>query len=68
MAENQTHPGTIDRLYVLNAGIAVAPDRSVYSPGKWKDKQTTLIGSDDKAFSSPVTACLPVTTCQFVIK
>ncbi|QGJ68686.1 N-acyl homoserine lactonase [Planctomycetales bacterium 10988] len=25
---------TIDRLYVLNAGIAIAPDRSVYSPGK----------------------------------
>jgi N-acyl homoserine lactone hydrolase len=36
------HSGTIDRLYVLNAGIAVAPDRSVYSPGKWKGEQITL--------------------------
>jgi N-acyl homoserine lactone hydrolase len=36
------HSGTIDRLYVLNAGIAVAPDRSVYSPRKWQGEQITL--------------------------
>lgn len=34
--------GTIDRLYVLNGGIAVAPDRSVYSPGRWKGEQVAL--------------------------
>jgi len=36
------HSGTIDRLYVLNAGLAVAPDRSVYSPGRWVGEQVTL--------------------------
>jgi glyoxylase-like metal-dependent hydrolase (beta-lactamase superfamily II) len=33
---------TIDRLYVLNAGFAVQPDRSVYTPGKWQGEQITL--------------------------
>jgi N-acyl homoserine lactone hydrolase len=33
---------SIDRLYVLNAGIAVAPDRSVYSPGIGIGEQITL--------------------------
>ena len=37
---NQTR--IIDRLYVLNAGVAVQPDRSVYTPGKWKGEQITL--------------------------
>jgi N-acyl homoserine lactone hydrolase len=36
------HAGTIDRLYVLNGGIAVAPDRSVYSPGRWMGEQISL--------------------------
>ena len=41
--EKQNLPGTIDRLYVLDGGIAIAPDRSVYSPGKAKqDEQITL--------------------------
>lgn len=34
MTEHTRNAGTIDRLYALDAGIAVAPDRSVYSPGK----------------------------------
>ncbi|WP_315738992.1 MULTISPECIES: N-acyl homoserine lactonase family protein [unclassified Bradyrhizobium] len=34
--------GTIDRLYVLDAGLAVAPDRSVYTPGQWEGEQVTL--------------------------
>lgn len=33
---------TIDRLYALNAGIAVAPDRSVYTPGQWQGEPITL--------------------------
>jgi len=37
-----TNFGTIDRLYVLNGGFAVAPDRSVYSPGQWRGEQITL--------------------------
>jgi len=40
--ENARHSGTIERLYVLNAGIAVAPDKSVYSPGNGKGEQITL--------------------------
>jgi N-acyl homoserine lactone hydrolase len=36
------HSGTVDRLYALNGGLAVAPDRSVYSPGKWKGEPITL--------------------------
>src|SRR5690242_18692275 len=32
----------IDRLYALNAGFAVQPDRSVYTPGKWKGEPITL--------------------------
>jgi glyoxylase-like metal-dependent hydrolase (beta-lactamase superfamily II) len=42
VTEEGTQFGTIDRLYVLNGGIAVAPDRSVYSPGKWQGEQVTL--------------------------
>ena len=42
MTKEATNLGTIDRLYVLNGGFAVAPDRSVYSPGKWKGEQITL--------------------------
>lgn len=34
--------GTIDRLYVLDAGKAIAPDRSVYTPGKWQGEPATL--------------------------
>lgn len=33
---------SIERLYVLNAGLAVAPDRSVYTPGRWQGEQVTL--------------------------
>lgn len=29
-------PGTIDRLYLLNGGLAVTPDRSMYTPGRWE--------------------------------
>ncbi len=36
------HTRTIDRLYALNAGLAVQPDRSVYTPGKWKGEPVTL--------------------------
>ncbi|CAA9411523.1 MAG: MBL-fold metallo-hydrolase superfamily [uncultured Phycisphaerae bacterium] len=32
----------MERLYALNAGFAIAPDRSVYSPGKWNGEQVTL--------------------------
>ncbi len=42
MIDNARQPGTIDRLYALNAGLAVAPDRSVYSPGHWEGRQITL--------------------------
>lgn len=34
--------GAIDRLYLLNGGFAIAPDKSVYTPGKWKGEQITL--------------------------
>ncbi len=42
MMENIGPPGTVDRLYALNGGLAVAPDRSVYTPGKWQGEQVTL--------------------------
>jgi N-acyl homoserine lactone hydrolase len=42
MSKNAQQTRTIDRLYVLNAGVAVQPDRSVYTPGKWKGEQITL--------------------------
>lgn len=42
MTEDPKPPGAIDRLYALNGGFAVAPDRSAYSPGKWKGEQVTL--------------------------
>jgi N-acyl homoserine lactone hydrolase len=42
MTGDTRHPGTIDRLYDLNAGLAVAPDRSVHSPGGWNGEQITL--------------------------
>ena len=35
-------PNIIDKLYPLNGGLAVAPDRSVYTPGKWKGEQITF--------------------------
>ncbi|MDO1451554.1 N-acyl homoserine lactonase family protein [Rhodocytophaga aerolata] len=34
--------GAIDRLYLLNGGFAIAPDKSMYTPGKWKGEQITL--------------------------
>ncbi|QHT71996.1 N-acyl homoserine lactonase family protein [Rhodocytophaga rosea] len=34
--------GAIERLYLLNGGFAIAPDKSVYTPGKWKGEQITL--------------------------
>ncbi len=40
--ENAGQSGTVDRLYALNGGFAVAPDRSVYSPGHWAGEQATL--------------------------
>jgi glyoxylase-like metal-dependent hydrolase (beta-lactamase superfamily II) len=42
MIAGTEHAGTIDRLYVLNGGIAVAPDRSVYSPGRWMGEPISL--------------------------
>ena len=33
---------SIDRLYALNGGLAIAPDRSVYSPGYGEGEQVTL--------------------------
>jgi N-acyl homoserine lactone hydrolase len=42
VTENAGQPGTVDRLYVLDAGIAVAPDRSVYTPGQWQGEPVTL--------------------------
>lgn len=35
-------PSPVDRLYILNAGIAIAPDRSIYTPGRWKGEPVTL--------------------------
>lgn len=32
----------IDRLYALNGGLAVAPDASVYSPGRWRGERVVL--------------------------
>ncbi|MBV8415863.1 MAG: MBL fold metallo-hydrolase [Verrucomicrobia bacterium] len=32
----------IDRLYPLNGGLAVAPDRAVYTPGRWNGEQITF--------------------------
>ena len=34
--------GMVDRLYVLNGGLAVAPDRSGYTPGQGEGDQVTL--------------------------
>jgi N-acyl homoserine lactone hydrolase len=42
MTDTTKQSGTIDRLYALNAGLAVAPDRSVYTPGRWQGQQITL--------------------------
>ncbi len=42
MIEDAKQAGTVDRLYALNAGIAVAPDRSVYSPGYRTGEPVTL--------------------------
>lgn len=40
--ELNSFPSTIDRLYVLDGGLAIAPDRSVYSPGYGIGEQVTL--------------------------
>ncbi|MGD1879071.1 MAG: N-acyl homoserine lactonase family protein [Kiloniellaceae bacterium] len=42
MSQNPTQSGTIQRLYALNAGIAVVPDQSVYSPGYREGEAITL--------------------------
>ena len=42
MKKDAEQSGKIDRLYALNAGLAIAPDRSVYTPGKWVGEQITL--------------------------
>jgi hypothetical protein len=34
--------GMIDRLYALNAGLAIQPDQSVYTPGRWQGASVTL--------------------------
>lgn len=34
--------GAIDRLYLLNGGFSIAPDKSVFTPGKWKGEQITF--------------------------
>ena len=41
-AQKAERSGVVDRLYVLNGGIAVAPDRSVYSPGHWHGEPVSL--------------------------
>lgn len=42
MSAISVHLGTIDRLYMLDGGTAIAPDRSVYTPGKWQGQPVTL--------------------------
>lgn len=42
VSKDAVHSATIERLYVLNGGFAVAPDRSVYSPGMRQGEQVTL--------------------------
>jgi N-acyl homoserine lactone hydrolase len=42
MSKEAKQTRTIDRLYAMNAGFAVQPDRSVYTPGKWIGEQITL--------------------------
>lgn len=42
MSNLGSNSGLIDRLYALNAGLAVAPDASVYTPGKWEGEQIAL--------------------------
>lgn len=42
MSADAGRAGTIERLYALNAGYAVQPDRSVYTPGKWQGEQIIL--------------------------
>lgn len=34
MSDLERPSGFVDRLYALNGGLAVAPDASVYSPGR----------------------------------
>ena len=38
-----TFSGTAEKLYILNGGYAVAPDRSVYSPGKAKKGEQVIL-------------------------
>lgn len=35
-------PATVERLYAINGGLAVAPDRSVYTPGETGGRPVTL--------------------------
>ena len=32
----------VDKLYILDGGLAIAPDQSRYTPGKFKDKPISL--------------------------
>lgn len=41
MTSIQNKAGAVDRLYILNGGFAVAPDRSVYTPGEGAGEQIT---------------------------
>ena len=42
MTERAAPQGFIERLYPINGGLAVAPDRSAYTPGKWQGDQVSL--------------------------
>lgn len=42
MTDIRESSSAVDRLYALDGGLAVAPDRSVYSPGRWKGEQVAL--------------------------
>ena len=42
MSDLEGDSGFVDRLYALNGGLAVAPDGSVYSPGRWQGEQVVL--------------------------
>jgi N-acyl homoserine lactone hydrolase len=34
--------GMVEKLYILNGGLAVAPDRSIYTPGQFEGERITL--------------------------
>lgn len=42
MAAASTSPATVERLYAINGGLAVAPDRSIHRPGKASGRPVTL--------------------------